>query len=105
MKAGSLRHYLTLETNTPTIDASGDTVDSWATEIYIYGRVTPVAGAETVLGVQPEARVTHEVETRYHPEITERKRFLFDSRYLYIMGIKNKDERNIEMLIQCGERA
>lgn len=104
MRAGSLRHRVTIGTYSETLDETGDVVQTWSTHAEVSARVNPVKAAEGYEAQQNVARVTHEVTIRYLATVEETMRVIYDSREFYIVGIRNPDERNIMMVIECDEK-
>ena len=49
------------------------------------------------------AVATHLVRLRYHSGVTTKTRLTYGSRYLYVRGIQNVNERNEEQLLACEE--
>jgi SPP1 family predicted phage head-tail adaptor len=107
VRAGQLRHLVTVQNPTRTATASGGYTESWtsAEPMTAWVHVAPVAGVTEGVSAQVErAAITHEVTARYHSGITQRSRLAFGSRYLYVRGIQNLDERNQVMVLACEER-
>lgn len=92
MNPGLLRHVVTLddpiEDGTPVVFAP-DTV---------YAAVQPAAPSAF-----DEQKTTHIVTIRYHPQVTFNTRITHAGRHLYVRGIQNTDERNIELVLLCEE--
>jgi len=107
MRAGWLRHRVQIYKNTPTRDDYGTSAPGWGpiVESYRWARVTPLAGREAERAKQVNSETTHEVEIRYSDDITTEMRVKYNDRYLEIIGIVNKDERNISLVLSCKEAA
>lgn len=89
MRAGRLRHRVTVQTVGSTYDDYGDLSDSWATLASVWASVSPVSGTEIEIAKELSGVVTHSVKIRYRSGITAKNRILFDSRVLQIEGIKD----------------
>ena len=106
MRAGSLRHSLVIQSKTESADQSGGTAETWATHQSLWrGRVNPWKATEIIEARQNVPRITHEITVRYLSTLTHNMRIYWDSRYFYIAGIRNPDERNIMQVLECYEDA
>lgn len=92
MNVGALRHYVTLddpvEDRTPVVF---DPNHWWLS-------IEPAAPGEF-----DEQRVTHICRGRYHPQVTFNTRITHRGRQLFVRGIQNVEERNVEMVLLCQE--
>jgi len=105
MRAGKLRHRIVIEVNTPTRDASGGEVDSWATATTVWGSVEALSGKERMEANQVNPTVSHKVTMRYNSTVTCQHRLNHDSRYFDINAVLNTEDRNKELILLCTERA
>ena len=65
MRAGRLRHRITIQQKSSTVDAAGQEVDTWEDLVArLPARVMYVRGGESPRGLQVEATTTHVIETR-----------------------------------------
>ena len=82
-------------------------LETWATYATVWAAVMPAvpALAERIVGQTQTTPITHVVEMDYHSELRAAHRVLFGSRYLYIRGLQNDDERNKTYTLACEERA
>lgn len=109
MNIAALRHRVTIQENTPTVDDIGELVNSWATLETVYARVRPsTAHDEIVSGTG--ARVSHVVTMRYRNdlgssdvELDKRYRLTYDGRTFGILGAYDVDERHRFVDILCNE--
>lgn len=104
MRAGSLPHRLIIQSKSEAPDALNESVDTWSTLTTVWGRVNPMAAAEGYEAQQNAARITHEITIRYLSTVTENMRIVHDSRNFYIKGIRNREERNVMLTLECNER-
>ena len=108
MQAGRLRHSVTIQQRTATIDAVGDVSDSWTTLITARAEIRPLSARELFAAQATQSEVTHQVTVRYRSELAAPKtaatyRVLFGSRVFNIHGAMNIDERNREVRMMCSE--
>lgn len=107
MRAGRLRHYVAIQERTQAQDAAGQPTDTWANVSglsSVNAAVEPAKAVEKQVAEQLGHNVTHVVRIRYMAGITSDMRIVHNGRYLDIVGIRNPDERNIELVIECEER-
>ena len=105
METGRLRHQISIQQNTATVDAAGQPGVDWQTIRQPWAEVKPVVGGENFNGSQILAGVTHLVTIRYQSGISPTMRVLYGSRILHIESVLNIDERNRETRLQCKEMA
>jgi len=108
MKAGSLKHRVTIQTPTDSqSSATGAVSRTWATLATVWTRIEPVGskeGSSRALASQPEA--THKVTMRYQQDktITTHCRVIYGTRVLDIVGPPlNWDEANRMLILYCKE--
>lgn len=103
MRAGALRHSLTIQTATETQNDHGEVVKAWSEFAVVNGSIDPLSGREFWRSRQVQADVTHVVTIRYLPGVIPKMRVLHGSRVLYITSVLNSDERNRELQLLCKE--
>ena len=103
MRAGRLRHRVSIQSQGTTLDDYGESTDSWSTDDTVWAAVEPVSGSERDIGEQMVGVVTHRVVMRYVSSLTPNKRILFGSRVLNINSVLNIDERNERLSLFCME--
>lgn len=104
MRAGRLRHQVTIQQLTRTTDGAGGYTQSWSTFATVWAQVTPVRGLEQPLGDGTAAPITHEVRLRWVDGVRPDMRISHDGRTLTISGPPlNIDERDREMVLTCSE--
>jgi len=65
--------------------------------------VRPLTTRETLLAQQVASTVTHLVRIRYNTEVSTLHRILWGTRIFDINGVRNIDEGNVEMVLDCTE--
>lgn len=103
MRAGRLRHRVAIQVNEPARDDYGQKVDAWRTLAHRWAAVEPLAAKELLEGFQLGSEATHRVVLRYFEPLTSEHRISHNGRQLEIMGITNRDDRNIEQYLLCKE--
>ncbi len=103
IKAGRLRHKVTIEECVQTEDGQGGR----STEFFPVGRVFVSIRQATSLEVFNAGRqnniVTHMIQARFTRLIDEKARLIFGTRIFNIVSIDNRDEVNRELMISARE--
>ena len=103
MKAGNLRHYITIEQQTETFNSEGELIITWTTFKSVWAEILPLVGREYWSSKQVNAETTGKLRTRYYPGITPKMRIKFGNRYFEILGVINIEEKGEEMVIYYKE--
>jgi len=103
MQAGKLRHRVTIQEATESVDSYGQPTFAWADEATVWASIEPLRGQERLAQQQIESDVTHRVTLRYLTNLTPAKRIKFGSRYLEIRSVMNVDEHDETMVLECHE--
>ena len=108
MRAGELRHRITIQKPTETSDGIGGVTTTWSTLITTWAAIWPLRGQEYMSAMQTTSNVTHKIRIRRLPtnkrdDFSSKCRILFDSRYFEIQSIINPDERTIYYELMCEE--
>jgi head-tail adaptor len=95
MRAGRLNQWVTLSRSPQeTNDSDGffealDPPGVWAA-------IAPAASGE-------ERTLLHDVQMRYHPQVSIDTRIVYGTRQLFVKGCVNVNEANVELRLQCEE--
>jgi len=104
MRAGELRHQVTIQRNTATAqDNYGQVVESWSTIATRWASIRPMTGDESEEGKQVKAKATHEIKMRYLVDITTKDRVKLGTRIFNVYSIINTEEKNKETVLKCIE--
>lgn len=106
MRVGSYRHKVLLQNATTTKNAStGQQTKTWRTAATQMASIAPVQGRAYFQAQGDRAEITHEIRTRYNPDvtITIRDRVVFGSRTFEIRSVINERERDREWVLMCVE--
>lgn len=108
MRAGTLRHRVTLQSPAGSRDAVGERVTTWTSvATNVPADIKPISGREQFLAAQRQATTSHIVCLRYAAlwaALDASWRVLFGSRVFTIDAPpKNLGERNLEIELQCTE--
>ena len=102
MKAGQLRHRITIQSYTTT-NTHGEITKTWSTFKTVWARIEPITGREWLESGIVEAEVTHRVTIRYLANVKPQMRIYYDSKYYDIMYIENTEMRDRQMILMCKE--
>lgn len=103
MRAGGLRHEVTIEAKTESQSDSGFPAEVWDTHANVRARITPTGGRENWQGEIPDAGRMYDIEIRYLSTVTVNMRVKFGTRYFYIKEVLNPDERGIRIILKAEE--
>lgn len=103
MRAGRLRHRVTIQSVTTNTDSYGQPIESWSTFAEVWAAVEPLTGREYFQAQQLQAEVTYRVRIRYLTGVLPTMRVLHDSRTFEVQAVINLDERNRELHLMCRE--
>lgn len=102
MRAGKLRHLVSIERAAKTRGEYGEEVETWAELRNAWVEIKPISGSETIQGGQVDARVTHQIAMR-HGEIVNSDRINFSGRIFNLTRVLDIHERGRELLILAIE--
>lgn len=106
MRAGRLRHRVTIQHRTLGQDDAGALVETWATTAVVWADVRTVGGGERLQpGIeQTVATMQHQVTIRRHPTtILPSQRVIWQGRTLEITSVQEPDNRQRLVLLMCQE--
>jgi SPP1 family predicted phage head-tail adaptor len=103
MRAGHLRHLLTIEQASEARDAHGQAVQTWSTFGTVWGSLEPISGRETFLAAQVQAEVTARARVRYLAGITPKMRINFESKIYAITAVIDRELRHRELELLLAE--
>lgn len=103
MRAGRLRHRLTLQSKTYTANAYGEQVVTWSDEATVWGAIEPLSGREYFAQSQIQAEATVRIVIRYYSTIDETWRVKHGGLYYNIVDVLNHDLRNRMMTLMCRQ--
>lgn len=98
-----MRHRVTIESPTATVDTGGGSSVSWSTLKEVFADIQPTSTSFRFKNEQEGEVVTHKVIMRYRADIGTNYRIKFGTRIFNILGIINSDERNKFLELNCQE--
>jgi len=103
IRAGRLRHRLTLQYKTESRTSTGDVVTAWVTDSTVWGAIEPASGKEYIAASQTQNESNVRIVIRYHATINDTWRVVNDSKAYSIINIINEDERDRMMVLHCSQ--
>jgi SPP1 family predicted phage head-tail adaptor len=107
VRAGRLRHSVTIQSPEGLRDALGERTTEWVDVAqFIRVGIEPLKSSEVIAAAQAQMQVTHKVVLRYNDLLNGIEmgwRVLFGSRKLIIEGVRNIGERNQSLELMCSE--
>jgi SPP1 family predicted phage head-tail adaptor len=109
MKAGQLRHRITVETKTVGRDGYGEETVSWSSNIGAWAEIRPLKGMQYYAAQQVQSAISHKIIMRYATLSASTAigagycRINHKGRIFHIEHVINSDERNIYLEIMCKE--
>ena len=104
MRAGKLRHRITLQRLVKGRNDFGEVVESWTDLAQLWAEVKPVSGKETFVAKQFAAETSHEVWLRYRDDVRASDRII-DHRgnHLEIKAVMDIRGRGRTLKLLCRE--
>jgi len=101
MRAGLLRHRITIEQVTETQSGFGGIVKTWATFAKKWASIMPLRSKEKFEAQQMFAQASHKVRLRYVSGVVPKMRITFGSRTFDIQDVLNLNERDttLELIV------
>lgn len=105
IRAGRLRHSITIERQVSYVDEYNATVDEWRSVLCTRASIEPLNGREYFAASGEHSEVTTRIRMRWHPslacEFTPKDRVNHDGRIYDILSIINESERDRELILMC----
>lgn len=104
MRAGSLRHRITLQVPTRARNSSGGMTDTWSTvDTDVAANVRDVVGSNLYTAMAEKTSVTSEVRIRWRRDVSAPWRVIFGLRTLEVVFPQDPDGRQREIVLYCKE--
>ena len=108
MRAGDLRHQVTLQRRDIIRDSMGGQATNWTDVCTTRAGISQLSGRELEVARSIHSEVTHSITLRYRPEFANPTkaaalRLLFRDRVFNIVSVNNIDERCRYLELVCSE--
>ena len=97
MKAGDLRHRITIQQLAEGENDLGDIVQTWTAFATVWASVEPLTGREYLSAQQVSAETSGRIRMRYRAGVNPTMRVLFNSLTYQILSVINPGELNVEL--------
>jgi SPP1 family predicted phage head-tail adaptor len=105
MRAGKLRHRVTLQRKTSTRDAAGQHIEPWTDLGTVRASIEPLSGIERLDGGAEYAESTVRVRMRHSSltgSLTPADRLSYGGQVYDIQNVANLWERDRELVLMCS---
>lgn len=104
VRAGLLRHRVTIQQQVSDTDEWGQPVDTWNDVDTVWGEVRDLQGREFMESRQaPGGEITTRVRIRYRGDMTRQKRIVTSGRVLEIESVLEPTGRSELLELMCRE--
>lgn len=105
LRAGRMRHTITLQRRGTTKDGVGQQVETWTNLGKVVASIEPVRGREYFTASGENSDVTHDIRCRGRSDIAPKPydRVSFGSRLFNIKSVIDVSERGSEWQLMCVE--
>lgn len=109
MRAGHLRHRITVQQAATAPNAYGEPIATWSTYLTAWASIEPASGREYQAAATQQQAVTHKVRMRYRDGVTPEMRIKFTDRtstdrYFDIESVIEPQVRGVELVLMCREQ-
>jgi SPP1 family predicted phage head-tail adaptor len=106
MRAGRLRHLITIQHQVATTGELGEPAVAWTDFASdVWADVRPVSGRAYMEAKQAQSEVSHKVSIRFLSGVKADMRVVFEGRVFQIEAVLDFEERHKEMQLLCVERS
>lgn len=103
MRAGLLRHRVTIQAPTTTVNERGAQTPGWAEVATVWAEVRTPTGRERSGDERTVAVLSHVVTMRYRPGLTAAHRLKWGDRVFSLLATPDPDNRRRMLVCQCQE--
>lgn len=102
MLAQRLRHQVTLQSQSTSLDSYGGNVGTWSTVATVRAGIEPIGGTEALRNGQNAGEQMVRVVLRYRAGVTPQMRILWGSTIYTIVAVANRDSANRMLELTCN---
>ena len=103
IRAGSMRHVITIEEPIEIKDDQGENVIVWDDIGTTRASINPVTGNESFINAEIINEVTHKIGMRFR-ELNPKARLIFNNRIFNVVQSLNFEEKNVNLIVLVKER-
>ena len=105
MRAGSLRHLVSIEEYTEATDSLGGVSLTWTEFSKAYANIAPLNGKEKYVSAEKHATSTHQITIRYLSGVNPKMRVVYGAQVFEIVSVVNAGMRDKMMQLIVEEEA
>ena len=103
MRAGLLRHRVSLQHRAIARNSWGDETNTWNTYDTVWASIRPLSGNERAAQAQAQTEISHDIRIRYHKVVKPQHRISYGDRVFEINAVIDVEERKRELQLMCTE--
>jgi SPP1 family predicted phage head-tail adaptor len=103
MKAGDLKHKITLQTCTPTNNSNLEAIPTYSNFATVWAAIESISGKEYWESKTVTAETVVRIRIRYIPGVLPTMRIVYGSRIFHIDAILHLHEQKREIHLMCRE--
>ncbi|MBE3590005.1 MAG: phage head closure protein [Firmicutes bacterium] len=104
MKAGQLRHRVTIQAQTTAQDEYGQPVQTWSDVATVHAAVEDLSGREFFAAQQvPTETITTRITIRWRPDVSASMRVVGAGRTWDVRAVLDPDGRRRQLQLMCVE--
>lgn len=101
--AGQLNRQGVLQQEAVSRGPSGQPISSWSDVATVWFAMLNQSGREVVTAREVIPEMTHTIQIRYRSGVNGKLRFVFGSRIFDVLSVRNPEEANEMLLLDCKE--
>jgi len=101
LKAGDLRHRITIQQRSTSEDAVGQLLLTWTDVATTWAKVEQLAGRELMTASAERAENTARITIRYRSDLVEKMRILYGAIIYDITSVSDIEGRRRELEVMC----
>jgi len=103
MRAGAMRHYISIERLTEQKDRHSAIKNVWVEVCKVYASIKPLTGRSLFAAQQNHSEVTGDILMRYRPDIDAKMRVVYEGKIYSIHAVIDPDLRHRELHLMVSE--
>lgn len=107
-KIGHLNRRIAIQAPVRVSDSHGGFTETWSTSFSAWAHIIPASTSQRFFADKTEMEITHNITIRYTSSLMPPTdyvayRVLYGTRVFHIQGIRNREEQNIWLDLECVE--
>ncbi len=103
MRAGQLRHRVTIQQKIISQNSFGEEVVTWSDVATVWAAVEPLRGQEFIEARQAEAEITARIRMRYRSDVRPDMRVVWGTHTYDVLAVIDVAGRGRELQLMCRE--